>query len=111
MSLIISSNFKRAKAQDAVARNAASDELNVGDKIWITQYGRNYPYTITKKWKEGWTFWYKAKNDKSGKEEIVAEAFANALDAATDAKFKIGDKVRRGQADWHSPRHRERAIH
>lgn len=101
MSLIIHRNFKRANAQDAVERNAASDELNVGDKIWITQYGRNYPYTITKKWKEGWTVWYKAKNDKSGKEEIVAGAFANALDAAdssaADAKFKKGDKVRRGK--------------
>ena len=93
MSLIIPRSYKRAKAQDAVARNAASDELNVGDKIWITQYGRNYPYTITKKWKEGWTVWYKVKNDKSGKEEIVAEAFANALDAAADANFKKGDKV------------------
>ena len=93
MSLIIPRSYKRAKAQDAVARNAAYDELNVGDKIWITQYGRNYPYTITKKWKEGWTVWYKVKNDKSGKEEIVAEAFANALDAAADANFKKGDKV------------------
>lgn len=91
MSLIIARNFKRANAQDAVARNAASDELNVGDKIWITQYGRNYPYTITKKWKEGWTVWYKAKNDKSGKEEIVAGAFANALDAA---EFHVGQRVR-----------------
>lgn len=82
MSLIITRNFKREKAQNAVARDAVSDELDVGDKIWITQYGRNYPYTITKKWKEGRTVWYKAKNDKSGKEEIVAGAFANALDAA-----------------------------
>lgn len=98
MSLIITRNFNRAKAQDAVERNAASDELNVGDKIWITQYGRNYPYTITKKWREGWTVWYRAKNDKSGKEEIVSGAFANAMDsAAKDAKFKIGDKVRRGK--------------
>ena len=90
MSLIITKKFKRAKAQDAVARNAASDELNVGDKIWITQYGRNYPYTITKKWKEGWTVWYKAKNDKSGKEETVAGAFANALDSAAKDKAPDG---------------------
>ena len=94
MSLIITKKSKRAKAQDAVARNAASDELNVGDKIWITQYGRNYPYTITKKWKEGWTVWYKVKNDKSGKEEIVAGAFANALGAAAqDAQDAQGDEV------------------
>lgn len=90
MSLIIPKNYKRANAQDAVARVATSDELNVGDKIWITQYGRGYPYTITKKWKEGWTVWYKAKNDKSGKEEVVAGAFANALDAADS----IADKER-----------------
>lgn len=90
MSLIITRNFKRAKAQDDAAADAASDELNVGDKIWITQYGRNYPYTITKKWKEGWTFWYKAKNDKSGKEEIVAEAFANALDSVARDKAPDG---------------------
>lgn len=107
MSLIITKNFKRAKAQDAAARNAASDELNVGDKIWITQYGRNYPYTITKKWKEGWTVWYKAKNDKSGKEEIVSGAFANALDAAAkdsfaaDAKFKERDDVFVKMPDGH----------
>lgn len=78
----IDAHPSRTADSRAMARNAASDELNVGDKIWITQYGRNYPYTITKKWKEGWTVWYKAKNDKSGKEETVAGAFANALDAA-----------------------------
>lgn len=96
MSLIITKNFKRAKAQDAAARDSIADKEREYTRLYelaqknITFHAAKGDSAKVAEWKR------KADEYKRLAQEAENAAEArNAKDsAATDAKFKIGDRVR-----------------
>lgn len=105
MSLIITRNFKRAKAQDAAAKDA---KFKVGDKVFLRGQGggvctivRIGPKPAPGKYGAGWAEeTFDVKRDRDGVmftglvETDLRLANSRATDSrAMDAKFKKGDKV------------------
>lgn len=99
MSLIITKNFKRANALDAAAKDSIADKEREYTRLYelaqknITFHAAKGDSAKVAEWKR------KADEYKRLAQEAENAAEArNAKDsAAADAKFKIGDRVRRGK--------------